>query len=157
MGTTIISTGTVSVGLTIGSGDVLSVQAGGTASSTVVENGGLENILPNGSSVNDKISSGGAMYDSGSATGASVTTGGLLMVSSGGVASNTKVSSGGLEAIYPGATVLDVAVSSGGKVRLFGSVNSLTTQTVTTNISVGQTTFITIYAGGVIQYTSVTS
>ena len=103
-----VSSGVVSSGLTISSGEQLVVVQGGEAVLTVVSSGGVE-----------VVSSGGL------ASGTVLGDGGVEFVSNGAVASRTIVISGGAEDAFGGVDVAAV-VSQGGKLRIWDGVASRT-------------------------------
>ena len=104
--------GGVASGITINNGGLLDVTGQGVASDVVVNNGGKINIL--GGVYH--IGRTDLFYESGTATGITISGGGEVAVSSGGIASDTTVSSGGEIVASSGGILSNTAISSGGEV-----------------------------------------
>jgi autotransporter passenger strand-loop-strand repeat protein len=118
-----------------GSDAMLIVDAGGSASGTLIKNGdiaangvitgtviesGLENIFSGGESLGTTVSSGGAelVEFGGVASGAVVLSRGSEQINSGGKTLGGAVESGALLFLAPGATASGVTVASGGTAYL---------------------------------------
>ncbi|HEV8679294.1 MAG TPA: Hint domain-containing protein [Stellaceae bacterium] len=103
---TIVSSGATSTGVTVNSGDTLTVLSGGTAVDAVVNSGGVE-------------------FVSGTDSGATVNLSGVQNVFAGGVANNVTVNSGGVE--YVDGTTNSTLLLHGEEIVLSGGTSFLTT------------------------------
>jgi autotransporter passenger strand-loop-strand repeat protein len=92
------------------SGGYQLVEAGATATGTIVNSGGAEAVtgIDRGA-----ILSGGTQYVFGTASGAVVSSGGTQAVASGGTASGTVVDSGGFEFVASGGLAIGTTISGG--------------------------------------------
>ncbi len=156
MTNTIVSSGQTSSGLTLNSGDFLTVLAGGTANATDVNSGtdnvfgtvsgtvihaGQEFVSSGGRASGTVVSFGGAqILLAGGLTTGTVISGGFEGVS-GGVASGTIISFGGM-AVSSGGTASGATIGSGGVLQVFaGGAASATT------ISAGGLQYV--FSGGI--------
>ncbi|HEV2336832.1 MAG TPA: hypothetical protein VGS13_15110 [Stellaceae bacterium] len=113
----VISSGQTKSGVTLARGATMTVLSGGTARSTIILGGGKETVNAGGRDFNASIS--GKQIVSGTATAATVKTGGNQHVEAGAVASATIVHSGGGEFVAgkAGGATIDgggVEIASGG-------------------------------------------
>lgn len=110
---TTVSSGQVLSGATFTSSDSLIVQSGGSVVSTTLA-GGFLTTLSGGSATNTTV--GGAVADNvaGTDTGASVLSGSLLNVSSGGSAISSVIQSGATETVLNGGTAVAPILLNGG-------------------------------------------
>ncbi len=92
------------------------VYSGGTASETTLNHGGDQAVYSGGSAIGTTVSNGGIelVYSSGNTTGSVLDNGGLQQVYGGGVASNTTAASGGFENVSAGGVTSGTTVASGG-------------------------------------------
>ncbi len=119
-----VSSGVVSTGVAVTSGNVLEVRSGGTASVTSVDSSGTEQVDFGGRASGTRVSGGGIEVVYGSETGAALR-GGTLEVISGGIVSGATVSSGGTLEIWSSGTAIDTTVLSGGTLEYFdGGITS---------------------------------
>jgi autotransporter passenger strand-loop-strand repeat protein len=125
-GSALLGAGAVANGVGVQSSGTLTVQAGGSASGTVLSAGSLETV--EGTTSGTVILAGGRenVTAGGSATALSVGSGGLAVVYAGGVAAGAVVSNGGELQAY--GTVSGDTVRSGGAVYIFsgGTVSGTT-------------------------------
>ena len=110
-----VSSGAISSGLTLNSGDELYVRHGGQAVGTLVNAGAIENI--SGSSLRDIVSGGEYVWSGGVTTSATIQVGGYLVVYANAAASACIVDSGGAADIYGIAN--GSVISSGGVQDIF--------------------------------------
>jgi autotransporter passenger strand-loop-strand repeat protein len=96
--------------------------SGGTASGTTVR-GGEEYVAAGAMAVSATISSGGTQLVYGTASGATVSTGGQEFVLSGGVASGTLVSTGGVAVVESGGIGRSGVVNSAGGTDLGAQIS----------------------------------
>jgi autotransporter passenger strand-loop-strand repeat protein len=94
MTTQFVSSGVVSSGVVVTSGNILEVLSGGTADVTSVTSGGVQQVDAGGFASGTVISAGGSDTVLGSETGAIIDSGGVLTLSGGSVNSIT-INSGG--------------------------------------------------------------
>ena len=94
MTTQFVSSGIVSSGVTVTSGNVLEVLSGGTADVTSVTSAGLQQVDAGGIVSGTVISAGGSETVFGSETGATIDSGGVLTLRGGSVTSST-INNGG--------------------------------------------------------------
>lgn len=152
MTTYTVSSGVTSSGLILGASDQLNVNAGGIATSTTVNSGGIETVYAGGVANSTTINNGGYAYISsgGIASGTSVSSGGGEVVFSGGTARFATISNLGNEYVFAGGTASSTTIKSGGIEYLYsGGVASFTT------ISNGGSELI--FAGGTASGTVVSS
>ena len=148
-GSEVISSGGVDSGATILAGGSLNISSGGLSVSATVSAGGILNVSSGGAASFLAVSSGGTMNVAGTVTSqVRVYSGGLVMISSGGIETGTPgsdetivsggmvsatagsqlsyftVRSGGVVTADFGATIHDFGVSSGGILNLRGSQTS---------------------------------
>jgi fibronectin-binding autotransporter adhesin len=100
MTTQFVGFGVVSSGVVVSSGNVLEVQSGGTADASVVMSGGTQQVDSGGFASGTVISAGGSDSVLGSDTGATIDSGGVMLLQGGGLfvggnASNVLINSGG--------------------------------------------------------------
>ena len=161
MSETIVSSGAISTGLTISSGDFMSVYVGGiaehitvdnggyidsdgTTSGTYLNSGGIEYVL-SGSAVSTSVGNGGYQFmTAGSAIGTIVDSGGGFLIA-GGLAVSTTVSSGGYQLLSVGSAS-GTTVDSGGLFYVYGGTAAATT------LSAGAVEFVYggVASGGVV-------
>jgi autotransporter passenger strand-loop-strand repeat protein len=182
----IVSSGAVSSGIVVTSGNALLVFSGGTASATTVSSGGTEQVLAGGSGFGDTVSNGGALGVFGTESSATISSGGLVaiapggvasattvlnggtfVVQSGGVASRTAVRSGGTEQVQAGGSGFGETVNNGGALGIFGTESSATISNgglvaITSGGMAGATTVsnggtLVVQSGGVASGTAVSS
>jgi autotransporter passenger strand-loop-strand repeat protein len=142
-------------GLSVGSGDTITVYSGGVATSTSVFNGGSMLIGSSGSAIATSVLSGGSMYiySAGSATGTIVQAGGELDVNSGGVGTNSIILSGGLEETdLLGGEIDGSIVSFGGESDVDGGVASgVVLRGGTQDVNNGAAVGTQVSAGGILE------
>jgi autotransporter passenger strand-loop-strand repeat protein len=119
MTTQFVSSGVVSSGVIVTSGNVLEVLSGGTADVTSVTSGGLQQVDAGGFASGTVISAGGSDTVFGSDTGATVNSGGIETVSSGGIANSATINNGGVLSII-GGSASHITINSGGSLVLNG-------------------------------------
>jgi autotransporter passenger strand-loop-strand repeat protein len=100
-------------GGTLSSGELL-IESGGTAQSTIIK-GGIEIVVAGGTDQNAQIS-GGVQDIYGVGSGASITSGGQVVVFAGGSAIDTTVGNSGSLTVSSGGFAVDTTVMSGGTV-----------------------------------------
>ena len=149
----LVSAAAAMTGKTVsGSGAKMNVSSGGTATQTLVLDGGIQSVSSGGKGSDTKVSSGGfaqilfsgtmkdlTIYESGSAAvlrsgtlSNATVSGGVLHLSSGGAASDVTVKSGGELVLRPNGSARNVTVSQGGTILGFtllsgtSSYNTLT-------------------------------
>jgi autotransporter passenger strand-loop-strand repeat protein len=136
----IVSSGQTSSGVTLSSGDLMSVTFGGTAVATTVSAGGTVSVFSGGvaSSTTDL---GGivSVFTGGTAVDTTVTSGGFEVVDSGGVASSTTLRASE-EFISFGGTAIGTTVSAGSDENVFGVASDTTVSVLGSEL---------IFAGGV--------
>jgi autotransporter passenger strand-loop-strand repeat protein/T5SS/PEP-CTERM-associated repeat protein len=123
-----VSSGVTRSGIVVsGTGSVLEVLSGGTASATVVVAGGIQRVDVGGRAVGARVSSGGVDDIFGSDSFATISRGGAVNVSSGGMADHSTVSSGGVEIVSSGGVASGGTVLSGGLLELLsgGTANGV--------------------------------
>jgi len=134
-----VSVGGSAIEATIDSGGSQFISGGGTAANTTVNDGGHQYVEPGGSAfgsiLNDPgvqiISSGGTAINTtvsggeqdvyGTASGTTVSSGGLQVVENGATASGTIVDNGGIETVLAGGTEISATISSGAVENVYGS------------------------------------
>jgi autotransporter passenger strand-loop-strand repeat protein len=121
--TQLVSSGVVSSGAAVTSGNVLEVLSGGSANATSVGSSGTEQVDAGAHASGTIVSGGGTEVVYGSETGAAVR-GGTLEVISGGVASGTTVSSGATLEVWSSGTAINTTVLSGGTLAYFSGANA---------------------------------
>jgi len=141
----VVNSGQTSSGLTLGSGDTLTVNTGGTATGTTLNSDGRDYVsggTANGTTVND----GGyqTVYSGGTAGGTTVN-GGYEIVS-GGTAGGTTVN-GGYE-IVSGGTASGTTVNSGFEIVSDGTANGTTVNGGCEFVSGGTANGTTVNSGG---------
>jgi autotransporter passenger strand-loop-strand repeat protein len=119
MTTQFVSSGIVSSGVLVTSGNVLEVLSGGTADVTSVTSGGLQQVDAGGFVSGTAISAGGSDTVFGSDTGATVNSGGIEIVSSGGIASSATINNSGV-LLLEGGSASHITINSGGSLVLSG-------------------------------------
>jgi autotransporter passenger strand-loop-strand repeat protein len=107
------------------------VLAGGSATSTVISNGGALDLDASGESLNALISAGGkeVILSGGFASVTSLANGAVLQILSGGAASVT-IANGGLVDVFAGGTEIGVALASGARLVDDGLVTILGARTL---------------------------
>ena len=140
----LVSAAAAMTGKTVsGSGAKMNVSSGGTATQTLVLDGGIQSVSSGGKGSDTKVSSGGfaqilfsgtmkdlTIYESGSAAvfrsgtlSNATVSGGVLHLSSGGAASGVTVKSGGELVLRPNGSARNVTVSQGGTILGFTLLN----------------------------------
>jgi autotransporter passenger strand-loop-strand repeat protein len=119
MTTQFVSSGVVSSGVIVSSGNILEVLSGGTADVTSVTSGGTQQVDSGGFASGTVISAGGSDTVFGSDTGATVNGGGSEIVHAQGTVSSATVNSGGL-LIMEGGHLSGASINSGGTLFLSG-------------------------------------
>ena len=117
MSETVVSSGVVSSGLTLTTGEYLAVQSGGSAVSITISSvyGYTEAwVYAGGTAIGTALQANAALSDSGLTIGTTVADSSTEFVASAGVASGTVVSSGGELDVARGGEVVSTIVSSGG-------------------------------------------
>jgi autotransporter passenger strand-loop-strand repeat protein len=136
------------------SGGVLNVSAGGTVANFTVASGGSANLLGTSLSGTNILSGGvevissGGVVTAGTSSGTGNGVGGTVYVLSGGVLDNAVVFSSGALNISAGGTARNFAVSSGGLANVAG--------TTTSNVSILRGGIENVSSGGVVTGTSST-
>ena len=150
MTTTInISAGVTSSGLTVSSGTNLVVLSGGTISSTTVSSGGTVYISKGGTDSATTLA-GGTLNVYGSDVSATVTSGGLESVYSGGIATGANVRSSSFLFVQNGGSAVGTT-DSGGVYRVYSGGHSISTTLINASeiVSAGGTeSAATISPGG---------
>ena len=136
--------GTASGSVISGSGEIY-VVAGGVLSGTTVSSGGYDVVL--GTTIATTIKSGGIGHDFGSASGTVVSSGGVEVLWSGGVASGSIVSGGGEVYIIAGGTLRGAQLSGGYDV-LFGSAIGTTVKSGGLDFDFGAESGTVVSSGG---------
>jgi len=139
---TVLNAGNL-LGLEVKSGSVETVNSGGTASATVIFNGGAE-IISGGLSIGSVLSGGTETVLSGGVDSGSVLSGGSETVSQGGIAYNTQVINGSL-LINGGAEI----VTSG-----YETDNAVLSNGGTLTVSAGGTASATVVNSGSVETVS---
>jgi autotransporter passenger strand-loop-strand repeat protein len=108
------------------SGGTETVDLGGTTVGTTVDDGGTEHVGADAQATSTTVNSGGSLiipglelnpfYHAGTATDATVNSGGTEFVYSGATAGGTTVNSGGTEFVYSGNKAFDTVVKVGGSI-----------------------------------------
>lgn len=116
-------------GTIIGNGGVDYVNSGGSESGATISNGGIDCVLSGGFASDTTVSDGGIDFvmPGGSAGGTVVDSGGWQYVLSGGSGFDGQVSGAGVQFVYGFAS--GGTVSSGGVLGLFGSASDMTIET----------------------------
>jgi autotransporter passenger strand-loop-strand repeat protein len=115
MTTQFVSSGVVNSGVIVSGGNVLEVLSGGTADATTVTSGGDQQVDSGGFASGTVISAGGSDTVFGTDTGATVNSGGtMLLVGRTPSASNVTISSGGTVLVEGRGSVTNVTINSGG-------------------------------------------
>ena len=133
MTTYIVSSGVISSGITLNSGDSELVQSGGTALDTTINSGGQETVSAGGVDISATIKSGGTEFVYGSASATTVSSGGLEVVESGGVISGAIVDSGGVLDLSGDGTISGGTVVSGATVTVTGTSATLSLPNAASN------------------------
>ncbi len=138
-------------GDTLSGGGVQYVESAATATATTLVSGGIEDILAGGTDSGAIVSSGGSEYDFGTASGDTLSRGGVQFVYSGGAASAATLASGGIEDILSGGTASGGIVSSGGTQFDFGTASggTLSSGGVQFVYSGGAASAATLVSGGI--------
>ena len=153
MTTQFVSSGVVSSGIVVTSGNALIVLSGGVASATTVSDGGVEVV--HGSAAGTMIASGGLdLLSSGGTTISAVLAGGnglaaIEIVNSGGTASATTISGGGVEVVS--GLAVGTMIASGGQELLSSGGVSDAVRVSSGGVELvmsGGTTISAILAGG---------
>ncbi len=126
-----ITSGQTSNGLTLNSGDMLTVSSGGTASSTLV--------------------SGGTEYLQGGSANATVVRSGLEFVQGGAIATNTLVSGGGIQIVQTNALDRGTTLSANGQEMVEGGTVSGAT------VASGGTLLFLLGSGGLVSGTIISA
>ena len=153
-----VSAGGTASRTVISDGGSQEVFIGGTARGTVVLNGGEPDVNSSGTASGTIVSAGGAevVYRKGKAIGAIISAGGAQYVSLGGSASGATVRSGGQQVILAGGSAGGTTVSNGGRqdVDLGGNASATTVQSGGVQFDYGQATGATVSGGAQYVYGS---
>ena len=106
-----VTSGAASAGITLNSGDTLTVLAGGTADDIVVANGGIEIVLTGGATTGTFVRPGGIVQlQGGTALSTTVSALGQIQISNGGIGSDTTLVLGGVDDVFGGGTAISTTV-----------------------------------------------
>jgi autotransporter passenger strand-loop-strand repeat protein len=152
MTTTSVSSGVVSNGLAISSGDELIVSSGGSATSTTVDDGGSL-VLDGGYASATTVTDGGsAVLIGGEADDSTVVGGGVQVLSAGGSAVGVTVSDGGSEVVFSGGVAGYAVLGSGGSQTISSDGYAVSTTVLSGGTEfvswLGTTDHTTVSAGG---------
>jgi autotransporter passenger strand-loop-strand repeat protein len=149
-----VTSGSVSSGGVVSSGDTLEILSGGTADVTTVTSGGTQQVDAGGFASGTVVSGGGSDTVFGSDTVAMVSSGGILTVSSGGAAYGTTINSGGLEDVFSSGVDSGATVNDGGTLNVSagGTASGTTVDSGGTEyvFAGGTAEQVTVSAGGVL-------
>ena len=166
MTTQFVSSGVVSSGVIVASGDTLEIEAGGTADVTSVTSGGIQQVDLGGLASGTLISAGGSdtvfgsdsaaivdgtltVSSGGTTTGSTISSGGVENVLSSAHVGSSFISSGGIENVSAGGTAGRAMVDSGGVLNVFGLTNSAILESGgTQNVFASATISLTVFSGG---------
>lgn len=90
----------------------------GSATGTTVNSGGLQSVKVGGTTTSTVVNSGGEQDVEGTAISTTVNAGGTLSVFNGGIASSSVINDGGLLSVSSGGTATDTTVTSGGLLNI---------------------------------------
>jgi autotransporter passenger strand-loop-strand repeat protein len=139
------SGGVTSSGLTLASGNTLTVASGGSASAVTVGDGGAIYAFSGGTDAGATISPGGrvVVYSGATASGDTLLEHGEEMVSSGGESFGAVVTSFGVLAVESGGTVSGAVIQNGGVIEdLGGTIEGLV-------VTPGSTIALPSFSGGI--------
>jgi autotransporter passenger strand-loop-strand repeat protein len=121
----------------------------GSAATTTIDSGGIQNVAAGGTASGTTVSSGGIQYDAGIAISTTLSGGTQVVFSS---AATTTINGGGIQDVVSGGTASGTTVSSGGTQYVAGAASSTTLSGGTQNVESGGTASGTAVSGGGIQY-----
>lgn len=133
----------------ITNGGVQNVRTGGVVTNTLINAGGSQN-LEGGLSTTVELNGGGQYINSGTTTGVKINLNGTQFIYSAGIATDVEINSGGYQYVLGGKTS-DVDIMSGGNQRVYSGaiVNDIRISGKQTLVDGGSVTNSTINIGGI--------